>query len=149
LDDAVSISPPTLLHVVPPLPFLERASEAMSRQELIDRLVTTGHLNMPERKSLGQISRGEVFAAVRVMLDWNVVFPPNAANAASEGYVYEGPQIRRSSDGRYLGIWQRASVHDLRTVAESTSRWFGGADAAVEWYIDTEWGSSIDGIPLH
>ena len=115
----------------------------MNREELIGRLIASGHLNVPDRKSLGQISRNEVFAAVRARLESDGHFPPGAG---SQWGVYEGPQIRRSADGRFLGINQRASVYDSRTMAESIQHQFETQDSAVNWYMDAEWGSGIDGI---
>ncbi len=115
----------------------------MNREELIDRLISNGHLNVPDRKSLGQISRKEVLAAVRSRLASDGHFPPAAG---FEGCVYEGPQIQRSGDGRYLGINRRALAYDPRVVAESVQHHFENQDAVVNWYIDAEWGTGIDGI---
>ena len=117
----------------------------MDREDLLDRLVTSGHLNVPDRESLGSISRKQVFVAVRARLAKDGYFPPAAG---VKGTVYEGPQIRRSADGRYLGIDQRASVFDPALLAEEARRCFENIDAVVNWYIDAEWGSSIDGIRL-
>jgi hypothetical protein len=117
----------------------------MDREELIDRLITTGHLNVPDRKSLAHLGRNEVFAAVRVRLERDGFFPPNAG---IEGWVYEGPFIRRSENRRYVGINQRSRACDPRVVAETAQRSFDDIEAAVNWYIDAEWGSSIDGIPF-
>jgi hypothetical protein len=117
----------------------------MDRAELIDRLVTRGHLSLPDRRALGLLCRNEVFNAVRARLSHDGYFPPNAR---AEGCVYEGPQVHRSEDGRYAGISQRASVFDFLAVAEATKCRFENIDAAVNWYIDSEWGAGVDGIPF-
>ena len=78
----------------------------MERDGLIERLVTYGHLNVPERKFLGSVSRAEVFAAVRTRLERDGRFPPNAGIG---NCIREGSRIRRSDSGRYVGINQRAS----------------------------------------
>jgi hypothetical protein len=118
----------------------------VNREEMIDRLITGGHLNMPDRKSLGWISRNEVFNAVRARLERDGHFPPNAAGVGRA--VYEGPQIQRSGDGRFMGINQRAPACNPWVVAESVQSRFDSQDAVVNWYIDAEWGSCIDGIPF-
>ena len=117
----------------------------MSREELITKLVTTGHLNVPDREILGRITRTEITAAVRVRLEADGFFPPNAGET---GFIYEGPQMRSLKDGGYLAINRRSSVHDPRTVAESIERRFEYIGAVVNWYIDSEWGSSVDGIHI-
>ena len=101
-------------------------------------------MNVPDRKSLAHISRNEVLVAVRARLERDGYFPPNAASG--NGYVYEGPQIRCSKDGQYLGVNQRSLACDPTVVAESTQRRFDDVCSAVNWYIDSEWGSGIDGI---
>jgi hypothetical protein len=116
----------------------------VNREELIDRLITSGHLNVPDRKSLGHISRNEVFVAIRARLERDGRFPPNAKDG--ERGLYEGPQIQRSQEGQYLGIDKRASVFHPGVVAQSVKRCFEDIDSVVNWYIDVEWGSGIDGI---
>jgi hypothetical protein len=111
----------------------------MNRESLIDRLITSGHLNVPGWTSLGHISRSEVFIAIRTRLDGDDHFPPNAA--VGKGLVYEGPQIQCYGDGQYFGIDRRASVYDSGVVAESTKRRFETIDSVVNWYINSEWGS--------
>jgi hypothetical protein len=117
----------------------------MRRDELIDRLVTSGHLNVPDRKDLGHITRTEICEAIRARLEKHGFFPPNAGVT---GFVYEGAQLRCLDDGSYLTINRRASVHNPRLVAESTEQRYEDVDAAINWYIDSEWGASIDGIAI-
>jgi len=117
----------------------------MTREELIDRLVTTGHLNVPDRKMLGRVSRAEIRDAIRARLEKDRFFPPNAQ---ASGFVYEGPQLRYMDDGTFLAINQRASVHNPGVVAQSTERRFEDMAAAIAWYIDSEWAASIDGIAI-
>ena len=124
------------------------AALTMKREELIDVLIATGHLNVPDRKALGRISRREVFNAVCARVERDGRFPPNASEAKEGQPVFEGPQIQRSEDGGYMGINQRASVHDFSVLAEVVKRRFGSVAAVVEWYIDSEWGKGIDGIRI-
>jgi hypothetical protein len=117
----------------------------MGREELIERLVTTGHLNVPDRRALGHVTRAEIHEAIRARLEKDGIFPPNAR---ATGSVYEGAQLRCLDDGSFLAITQRASVHNPGIVAESTEHRFKDIGAAVAWYIDSEWAASIDGIAI-
>ena len=116
----------------------------MKREGLIDVLIKTGHLNVPDRKALGRIGRREVFDAVCGRVERDGRFPPNASEAKEGQPLREGPQIQRSEDGGYTGINQRASVHDFRVLAQLVKRRFGSVAAVVEWYIDSEWGTGIE-----
>lgn len=118
----------------------------MDRSSLIEKLVTTGHLNVPERRELGRITRDEVKVAVREILERDGGFPPAAR--ADAGAVYEGPQIRRSEQGGYLAIVRRCPPLAPNVVAESSEQSFPDAESVVDWYVQAEWGAEIDGIPL-
>ena len=117
----------------------------MDRSPLIERLVSTGHLNVPERRALGQMTREEVVAAVKVALERDGGFPLGALNATDA--IYEGPQIKKTAEG-YLGINQRSGAINPTVVAESAERSFPDAESVVAWYINQEWGGAIDGIPF-
>jgi hypothetical protein len=52
----------------------------VTREALIEKLVVTLHLNVPERQMLGShdLSVAEVAAVVKRLLERDGVFPPNA-----------------------------------------------------------------------
>jgi len=57
------------------------------REALLEKLVVSLHLNMPERQMLGSdaVSVEEVAAVVKRLLDKNGVFPPNAKPGFANG----------------------------------------------------------------
>lgn len=117
----------------------------MDRHSLLRKLVTTGHLNVAERRELGTITRSEIVEDVKQSLAQNGIFPPIAGN--NDDSVYEGAHLL-NSNGVYSGIIQRHHPLNPSAVAESTTKRFHNVVDAVEWYIDYEWGDAIGGIPI-
>jgi hypothetical protein len=113
------------------------------RQDLLRKLVIYGHVNVPERQTLGIVRRQEVKELVKSLLLIHGSFPFEREGRA----VYEGATLNRNTTGIVI-IWRRAYAWDPFTLAESRTETFIDLDAAVERFVESEWSSGIDGISL-
>ena len=79
------------------------------RAQLIEKLVRTGHLNVPERLALGSatIYAAEVAEVVTRVLEETGSFPENVKPWAHGQVVYEGAMLQKGSDGKIRLILQR------------------------------------------
>ena len=123
---------------------------AIPREALLEKLVVSLHLNMPERRMLGSraVSFEEVAAVVKRLLETNGVFPPNAKPWQSGEIVFEGFFLAKRSDGKVLLAWQRSNPINPNELADHGSVEYDNADDAVSGFIQREWSKGIDGISL-
>jgi hypothetical protein len=120
------------------------------RMQLIEKLVRTGHLNVPERLALGSatINSTEVAEVVTRVLEDTGSFPENAKPWEQGHAVHEGAMLQKSSDQKIRLILQRHHPLSPTVLAEQKVTDFREAQAAVEAFIRAEWPANIDGIPI-
>jgi hypothetical protein len=120
------------------------------REKLIEKLVKTGHLSVPERLALGSatIYSTEVAEVVTRVLEGAGSFPENVKPWAQGHVVHEGAMLQKSSDDRICLILQRHHPLAPTVLAEQKVTDFAEAHAAVEAFIRSEWPADIDGIPI-
>jgi len=120
------------------------------REALIEKLVVSLHLNVPERQMLGsdEVSVSEVAAVVKRLLEKDGVFPASAKPWQPGEAVFEGFFLMKYPDGRVQMTGQRP--HPIRPyeLAEQVTHECDGLDQAVRKFISTAWSNGIDGIPL-
>lgn len=120
----------------------------MSRQELVWKLVLTGHLNTFERQQLvpPEVSFDEVVGVVRSSLESNGYFPPNA-RPLEPPPSYEGGIIESLPDGGVRLHWQRNYAW-TPVVAEHTCKDYRRLEDALQEFMRWEWRNSIDGVRI-
>ena len=121
------------------------------RNLLIEKLVTTGHLSVPERLALGSdpLKESEVAAVVSLVLKKTGAFP-EGAKPWSPGHVVDERTILQSLPGGKLRlIQQRASAIDPRSLAQQKLTDFSDVESAIRSLVEVEWAKGIDGIPIH
>ena len=124
----------------------------MSREKLILKLVTTDHLNVPERAQLDppSVSRSEIIRAIEQVLETGRFFPPDATPVRENQRIveplYEGGIIEEAGDS-YRVHWQQAGPHPLSLRGHSEKS-FPSLEDAVNHFIDNEYKGTIDGIPI-
>ena len=120
------------------------------REQLIEKLVRTGHLNVPERLALGtaKIYSTEVAKAVTRVLEETGSFPENVKPWMQGHVVHEGAMLQKDSDHKIRLILQRHHPLSPTVLAEQKVTDFREAQAAVEAFIRAEWPVTIDGIPI-
>jgi hypothetical protein len=120
------------------------------REALLEKLVVSLHLNVPERRMLGSgaVSSEEVAAVVKRLLETNGVFPPNAKRWQPGEIVLEGFFLAKCRDGKVLLAWQRSNPLNPKELADHGSVEYDNADDAVSGFIQREWSKGIDGISL-
>jgi hypothetical protein len=114
-----------------------------NREELLQKLIIGGHVNVHERHSLDVVGRREVAKIVKSLLLRQGRFPGKRPTTA----VYEGATMFLLPGGVRI-TWQRAYASDPFNVAQSRTEDFENIDLAVEAYIRSEWSAGIDGIAL-
>jgi hypothetical protein len=121
-----------------------------TREALLEKLVISLHLNVPERRILGSdcVSVDEVAAVVKRLLERNGLFPPNAKPWQPGEIVFEGFFLVKRPDGKVQMCWQRSNPILPTQLADQGSAEYDDLDEAVSRFIQSEWGSGIDGIPL-
>jgi hypothetical protein len=121
---------------------------AVTRDELVAKLVCVGHLNVEERRGLGgSVTRDEVAATIERVLVAHEHFPPNARPWAPGTACFEGWQLLRAVGG-YRLLAQRHPPTNPMQCAESRFEDFATANAAIDQYIKRAVGSDIDGVPV-
>jgi len=117
---------------------------------MIEKLVRTGHLNVPERLALGSatIYSTEVAKVVTRVLEDAGCFPENAKTWEQGHVVHEGAMLQKSSDQKIRLIQQRHHPLSPTVLAEQKITDFVEAQAAVKAFIRAEWPANIDGIPI-
>jgi hypothetical protein len=121
-----------------------------TREALLEKLVVSLHLNVPERRILGSdcVSVDEVAAVVKRLLEQNGLFPPNAKPWQPGEIVFEGFFLVKRPDGKVQVAWQRSNPIRPTELADQGSSEYNDLDEAVSTYIQSEWSSGIDGITL-
>jgi hypothetical protein len=121
------------------------------RNLLIEKLVTTGHLNVPERLALGSdpLMASEVSAVVISILKTTGTFPKGAKPWSPDHVVDERAILQSLPDGKLRLIQQRANAIDPGRLAQQKVTDFDDIESAVKSLIKVEWGKEIDGIPIH
>jgi hypothetical protein len=121
---------------------------AMTRDDLVMKLIATGHLNVHERRLLGgDVLRAEVVSTVLRGLREHGHFPPNARPWAPGQACFEGWQLVALGHGARL-VAQRHPPLEPFTLAEAKSEDFSAEVEAVEHYVKYAVGSNIDGVPV-
>jgi hypothetical protein len=120
------------------------------RKQLVEKLVRTGHLNVPERLALGSgtINSTEVAEVVMRVLEDTGSFPENVKPWSQGDAVHEGAMLQKGSDGKIRLILQRHNPLSPMVLAEQKVTDFEAADAAVNAFIRAEWPVTIDGITI-
>jgi len=120
------------------------------REGLLEKLVVSLHLSVPERQILGSasISVDEVAAVVKRLLDRNGVFPAQARTWEPGKTVFEGFFLVKHPDGTVRMNWQRSNPIRPTELADQGSAKFDDLDTAVSAFIEREWSDGIDGITL-
>jgi hypothetical protein len=119
------------------------------REQLIEKLVTTEHLNVPERAALSPrtVRYFEVAAVVQRVLDATGYFPPSARAWQVGILVYEPAVLQKLSAGAYRLTLQRPQAIAPTGLAEKRELEFQNAAAAIEAFIAVRWPrGDIDGI---
>ena len=120
------------------------------REQLIEKLVTTMHLSVPERTALStdSIRYSEVAAAVARVLEVTGYFPPNARPWQEGNVVHEGAILQKLSGGGFRLTLQRSHPFAPKILAEKRESDYQNASAAVKAFISAEWPQGIDGIAI-
>ncbi len=119
----------------------------VARDTLLRKLVTTGHLNVPERREFEAtgITRAEVIAAVAASLAESNYFPPHAVprSASPNTVPYEGAILERLEGARYR-LYLQGYRADLDGVQV-----YETIQPALRAYMEYEWPhDNIDGLPI-
>ena len=130
--------------------FVKYHDDVTPREALIEKLVVSLHLNVPERQTLGsdEVSVAEVATVVKRLLERDGVFPLNAKPRQPGEAVFEGFFLIKHPDGKVEMTVQRP--HPIRPyeLAEQVTFECDDLDQAVRKFISSAWSKSIDGIPL-
>src|SRR5690242_8585924 len=117
------------------------------REILIEKLVTTMHLNVPERRSLSNIVRySEVIKVVAHALEETGYFPPNARPWQEGLVVHEGAILQKLPGGGFRLTLQRSHPIAPTVLADKKESDFRQASAAIKAFIRAEWPNGIDGV---
>src|ERR1700730_17527736 len=122
----------------------------MQREDLLEKLVISLHLNVPERQILGveSVSVEEIAAIVKRLLETNGVFPPNAKPWQPGETVFEGFFLVKQPRGKVRLAWQRHHPINPYVLADQGSSDFDNVDEAISTFMRKEWSNGIDGIGL-
>jgi hypothetical protein len=120
------------------------------REQLIEKLVTTMHLNVPERAALSTdtVRYSEVAAVVEHVLEDTGYFPPNARPWQEGNVVHEGAILQKLSGGGFRLTLQRSDPIIPSVLAAKKESDFQDAGAAIKAFIRSEWPRGIDGIAI-
>jgi hypothetical protein len=120
------------------------------REQIVQKLVTTGHLSVSERYSLGTacVVLSQVAGVVTDTLTATGFFPSIARPWQNGTVVHEAAVVRKLPSGAIRLHLQRASATDPFDLLEQKTIDFADLKTAVEAFIRTEWPAGIDGIPI-
>ena len=120
------------------------------REALLEKLLVSLHLSVPERQTLGTtpIDAEEIAVVVKRLLERNGVFPSHATSWKPGETVFEGFFLVKHQDGTVTMNWQRSNPVRPTELADRGSAKFDDVDAAITAFIQREWSNGIDGIPL-
>lgn len=118
------------------------------RETLIEKLVVSLHLNVPERQLLGSdsLSVEEVDAAVKRLIERIGVFPPHARIWKPGKSVFEGFFLVKRPERKIEMVWQRSKPIKPTELAERGSTDFEDLDQAILRFIERERSNGIDGV---
>jgi hypothetical protein len=121
-----------------------------TREALIEKLVISLHLSVPERRLLGSecVSVEEVTAVVKRLLKQDGIFPPTARLWQPGEVVFEGFFLVKHTDGKFQMVGQRSNPIRPTELADRTSSEYDDLDDAVSQFIENAWSKGIDGIRL-
>ena len=122
----------------------------VDRNSLVEKLVSTLHLNVAERKMLGSmpVQKSEILSAVKRFLDNSGHFPPDARPWHQGQNVFEGYFLELLPN-RTVRLWcQRSHAINPSQLAEQKHQDFADVGRGVEEFVTKEWeDAQIDGIP--
>ena len=120
----------------------------MTRHELIRKLATTGHLNVPERAALGPapVGRAELFDVISEVVAECGSFPPHARPWTPGTACYEGRVIETVGPSRFRLHLQRALPTNPMQLAQASHTDFASLESVVKAYVDAEISADIDGV---
>lgn len=120
------------------------------RKLLVEKLVVSGHLNVPERLDLGSqtIQWSEAVAVVSRVLNDTGFFPKDARPWKEGESVHEGAILRKLPTGRAEVIQQRSDARNPMQLAEQKVTAFTDVNAAIQFFVSKEWPTGIDGIQI-
>jgi hypothetical protein len=120
------------------------------REQLIEKLVTTMHLSVPERAALStdSVRYSEVATAVARVLEDARYFPPNARPWQEGNIVHEGAILQKLPGGGFRFTLQRSQPGAPTVLAEKREADFQNARTAIKAFISSEWPKAIDGIAI-
>lgn len=126
------------------------AISRVQREQLVEKLVTTMHLNVPERLALypRTVNYSEVAAVIGRVLGRCGVFPENATPWQPGNVVDERTMLHKPPDGRIrlTHQWHHPiAPHKLEGKKESE---FADLASAITAYIRSEWPRGIDGVAI-
>lgn len=117
----------------------------MDRKELLRKLVTKLHLNVPERRALaGPVEASEVISLVVEILVENGSFPPGARPWKSGEPCGDGTILEVLPTGAVRAHLQVSTA--WMTPEHLSSRDFPDAKSAAIHLVRTEYEKGIDGI---
>lgn len=131
--------------------FVEYHDEmSANREALLEKLVVSQHLNVPERQTLGSdaVSFAEVAAVVKRLLESNGVFPPAARSWKPGEVVFEGVFLAKRPNGKVEMAWQRSNPIRPNELADHGCSEYDNLDEAVSKFIENAWSKGIDGIAI-
>jgi hypothetical protein len=120
----------------------------MNRIQLIQKLLTTLHLNVFERKIFDEQALGieEIINVIEFELKSNKIFPPNATIWKPGQAVYEGSIIEKINNNEFLLHYQRAYPMNPFELAEKSEIKFQDFTSLIHAYIQENYRFNIDGI---
>jgi len=124
----------------------------VTRHELIFKLLTTYHLNVPERAQLDPptISPDEVCHAIDIALVDTPFFPPHARPVRNQtevaGAIFDGALIEKASDGFFVHV-QQSGPHGC-AFRGHRQKLFPNLTKAVRFYLRQQYNGNIDGIAI-
>ena len=120
------------------------------REQLIEKLVTTMHLSVPERLALSSknVRYTELAAVVARVLENSGYFPPGARPWQEGKIVHEGAILQKLSNRQFRLILQRSHPTAPAVLAAKKERDFVFARNAIRAFVRSEWPNGIDGIRI-
>jgi len=123
------------------------------RQSLIEKLVLTLHLSVPERQMLGSgpVRFAEVAAVITQSLDETGRFPPNVKTWEVGQIVFEG-HFLEIQPNKKVRLWLQRALPVVPCQLADRQHWdFSDANLAVAEFVRREWleqHRGIDGIEI-
>ncbi|MGI4826621.1 MAG: hypothetical protein ACRYFU_00265 [Janthinobacterium lividum] len=123
----------------------------LGRQDLIELLVLTGHLDVEQRQQLGTrgVQRSEVGKVILKELTRSGWYPANARPWPCNGQLYEGCVLHQVNEDR-VELWtHRHGAISADEIAEQRHKTYNAPSQAIQGFISGEWPlENIDGISL-